>query len=114
MHIQERKNILFRIIATCILVLSLSIDAYGIYKIATFRPEAIVLDIIAIGATIIFCIFEIIVILRGGKKDSNLYKIAFDEKDRVNSVAFVAVLIGTSIGLALTILSIVVYFLKCR
>ena len=110
---QENMNLLNRIITSLILLTSLGLSGFSVSQIFINSPENKTLDLVALFAVIFFCVFEIIVIMRRWKKESYMYKIAFDEKgDHFNTVALIAVLIGTIFGLGISILSLLLFFTK--
>ena len=110
---QENMNLLNRIITSLILLTSLGLSGFSVSQIFINSPENKTLDLVALFAVIFFCVFEIIVIMRRWKKESYMFKIAFDEKgDHFNPVALVAVLIGTIFGLGISILSLFLFFTK--
>ena len=97
-----------RIISSLILLTSIGLSAFAIYNIFVYSPENKTLDLVALFAVVFFCIFEIIVIMKRWKKESYIYKIAFDEKgEHFNTVALVAVIIGTIFGLGISIIALV-------
>lgn len=112
MNFRIRKIRLYRVVATILLLLSIGLSAFVLAKVIMARPEKIVLDGIALGLTIAFAIGQIILIIRGGKKESHLLDIAFNSDYTVNKLPFVVVLIGTTFGLGLDILATVVLFTR--
>lgn len=112
MHIQEKRNLTYRIVSGILLFLTLGLDIFAIIHTTMTEYEDKPLTIVAIVATMAFCLFEIIVLLRGGKKDSNLYKIAFIENGDVNKFPMVVVIVGTVLGLGLIGLGLGAYFLR--
>ena len=112
MHVQERKNILFRIIAVLLLFVSVGLVIFIFFQVFTFNPEGKIIDIVALISLALFCSFEMFLLIKGGVKESNLQKIAFEEKGRVNQMGIVIVLIGTLFGLTLTVLCTTLYFIK--
>ena len=112
MNYSERRNIFYRLISVGLISISLALDVYAFIKVLEFNAEDKILTIVALSLAMAFTVLEIVVILKGWKKDSNLFKIAFNESDRVNNVPLVAVIAGTVFGLGLTILSVVIYLIK--
>lgn len=112
MNIRARKIKLYRIIASLLLVISIGLTSFCLYKVIAARPENIVLDLIALSLTIVFAIAQIILILRDGKKESHLLDIAFNTDGTINKVFLVFVLVGTTVGLGLDILSLVILFTR--
>lgn len=108
----EKRNLSFRLITFGILLLFLGFIGFLFYRIISLNPEALVLDIVSLSAVSVFCIFEMIIIIRGWKKSSHLYDIAFNQNGTLNSVAFVAVIIGNIIGLGLIIICTIIFFMK--
>ena len=112
MNYSERRNILYRLISVGLILISLGLDAYAMYMVILFNAEDKILSIIALALAAAFTILEITVILKGWKKDSNLFKIAFNENRNINNVPLVAVFVGTLFGLGLGIMSVVIYLTR--
>ena len=112
MNFVERKNILFRLIASFLLLISLGVSSFGLYKIITLKPEELAIMILANSICILFALGQIILILKGWRKESYLYKVAFNENKHVNNVSLVAVIIGSVFGVGLLSLGIAVYFVR--
>ena len=112
MNIEEKRNLLYRIVAAILLIMSLVLSSLGLYKIITYNPNELVIMMLANIVCAVFALLQIIFILKGGKKESNLYKIAFNENKHVNNVPLVAVIIGTIFGLGLSILGVIVFFVR--
>lgn len=112
MNFQERKNILFRLIASSFLLISLGVTSFSLSQIIINKPDEVILMLVAIAVAALFAILEMIVILRGWKKESNLYKIAFNENKHINNVPLIAVIVGTAFGLGLLALAISVYLIR--
>ncbi len=112
MNYSERRNILYRLISVGLILISLGLDAYAMYMLILFNTEDKILSIIALTLAAAFTILEITVILKGWKKDSNLFKIAFNENRNINNVPLVAVIVGTLFGLGLGIMSVVIYLTR--
>ena len=108
----ENLNVLNRIISLLLLSLDLAVAIFSIVQVISSKPEGIVLDLIALIGLSLFCLFEMIVISLGKKKDSVLQKIAFTETEKVNNFPLIMVIIATIFGLGLTILGIYVYIIK--
>lgn len=108
MNIRVRKIIAYRTIASLLLLISLGLTSFCLYKVIVAHPENIVLDLIALSLTLVFSIAQIIFILRGKKKESHLLDIAFNTDGTINKVFLVFVLVGTAVGLGLDILTIVI------
>ena len=108
MNIRVRKIKLYRLSAALLLLASLGLTAFSLAKVILARPENIVLDLIALSLTAVFAIAQIIFILRGGKKESHLLDIAFNTDGTINKIFLVFVLVGTTLGVSLDILTIVV------
>ena len=103
-----RKILTFRWVATLFLLMSIGLSSFALAKVIMSKPEKLIIDCIALGLVIAFAIGQIILILRGWKKESHLIDIAFNTDYTVNKLALVLVIIGTSIAVGLNILTIVV------
>ena len=113
MQQEENRNLLNRIITSLILLTSIGLSVFSIVQVFQQMPENKTLDLVALFAVSFFCIFEIIVIMRRWKKESYMYKIAFDEKgDHFNTVALIAVIIGTIFGAGITAVSLYLFLAR--
>lgn len=113
MQQEERRNLLNRIITSLILLTSIGLSTFSIVQVFEQMPENKTLDLVALFAVSFFCVFEIIVIMRRWKKESYMYKIAFDEKgDHFNTVALIAVIIGTIFGTGITAISLYLFLTR--
>lgn len=106
----EKRNLIYRIIAASFLTIFLVALSLVFVKVIILSPEAIILDYIAFILTALFAVLQIIFILKGWKKDSHLYDIAFNKNETRNNVPFIAVIVGTVISLTLTIMAVILYF----
>ena len=112
MNFEERKNLLYRILATLILLISAGMIVFSLITVIKIEKSQLLLDIITLMLTALFLGLEIILILSRGKKESFLYKIGFEPNGKVNSVPLVAVAFGCLFGLGLISLGISVYFVR--
>ena len=113
MQQEENRNLLNRIITSLILLTSIGLSVFSIIEVFKKNPENKTLDLVALFAVSFFCLFEIIVIMRRWKKESYIYKIAFDEKgDHFNTVALIAVIIGTIFGVGITAISLYLFLTR--
>lgn len=112
MNMSERKIVAFRLIASFLLLIPLALAGISMWLIFSTNPDELVLLVISLIAAVAFNIFEIILLLRGWKKESNLYKIAFNTNGSINNVPIFGVGAGTFFGVGLTSLGTVVYFVR--
>ena len=113
MQQEENRNLLNRIITSLILLTSIGLSSFSIVQVFQQMPENKTLDLVALFAVSFFCLFEIVVIMRRWKKESYMYKIAFDEKgDHFNTVALIAVIIGTIFGAGITAISLYLFLTR--
>lgn len=112
MNFVEKKNLWYRLVSSFFLLLNLGVVIFSLVKIITLKPEDIPLMLIAISVTIIFILGEAFFILKGGKKESYLYKIVFNENDKINTIPLVAASIGIAFGLGLLGMSVAVYIIN--
>ena len=112
MNIQERKNLTYRLIAAFILLISAFMVAFSFVAIIKIETQQLFLDILTLSLVSLFFLVEEILILKGGKKESHLYKIAFEDNGKVNGVPVIAVGIGALFGLGLLIMGVCVYFIR--
>ena len=112
MNIQERNNLTYRLLAGLILLISAGMIAYAFVVVLQVERKQLFLDVLTLGITTFFLLFEEIFILKGGKKESYLYKIGFNDNGKLNSVPLIAVIVGNFFGLGLVSLGISVYFVR--
>lgn len=112
MNFEEKKNVIFRLIASFLLLIPLTFIVLGLIHVFQVLAEGYIISIIAFMLTGAFLLLEIVVILKGWKKENSLYKIAFNENQNINNVPLVAVIVGSVFGTGLLALSISVYFLR--
>ena len=108
MNIRVRKILTFRWVAALFLLMSIGLSSFALAKVIMSKPEKLIIDCIALGLVIAFAIGQIILILRGWKKESHLIDIAFNTDYTVNKLALVLVIVGTTIAVGLNILTIIV------
>lgn len=112
MNIIEKKNVLFRCIASFLVLVSIGFMIASLILIIIGSSEEKTLSIIALCLVALFALFEIIITMKGWKKESALQKIAFNDNGTINNIPIIAVGIGTAFGLGLMILSIVLFCLR--
>ena len=108
MNIRVRKILTFRWVAALFLLMSIGLSSFALAKVIMSKPEKLIIDCIALCLVIAFAIGQIILILRGWKKESHLIDIAFNTDYTVNKLALVLVIVGTTIAVGLNILTIIV------
>lgn len=112
MNFEEKKNVVFRLIAGFLLLIPLGLIVFGLIHLFQTLADGYVISIIAFMITAAFLLLELVVILKGWKKENSLSKIAFNENQNINNVPLVAVIVGTIVGVGLTALAISVYFVR--
>ena len=112
MNFEEKKNVVFRLIAGFLLLIPLGLIVFGLIHLFQTLADGYVISIIAFMTTATFLLLELVVILKGWKKENSLSKIAFNENQNINNVPLVAVIVGTIVGVGLTALAISVYFVR--
>ena len=112
MNISERKNLIYRLLASAILLISAGMIIYSFIVVFNVEHEQLLLDVITLSTASFFLIVELFFILKGGKKESNLYKIGFNDNGKLNNVPLIAVIVGAVFGLGLIALGVSVYFVR--
>ncbi len=112
MNVETRKILTYRFVSSILLLLNLGFVGYISSYIFQTKSQNQIVSVIACIFTAVFIIFEIILILRGWKKELILYKIAFNPNDKVNNVPLIAVGIGSLFGVGLLIMGILLNVLK--
>ena len=112
MNIQERKNLTYRLLAALILLITAGMIVFAFIIVLQIEHDQLFLDILTLSITSFFLLAELFFILRGGKKESYLYKIGFNDNGKINSVPLIAVAAGFVFGLGLIAMGISVYFVR--
>ena len=112
MNIQEKKNLTYRLLAALILLITGGMIFYAFFTVLQVEKDQLFLDILTLSTTAFFLLVELFFILKGGKKESNLYKIGFNDNGKLNNVPLIAVIVGTVFGLGLIIMGVSVYFVQ--
>ena len=112
MNVQERKNLTYRLFAALILIINVGMISYAFVTVLSEEKDQLFLDVLTLCVTSLFLVFELVMILRGWKKESNLFKIGFNDNGKLNNVPLIAVIVGNAFGLGLLGLGVAVYFVK--
>ena len=112
MNFEERKNLSYRILASLILLITAGMIALTFVTVIQIEKKQLFLDIVTLSLTLFFLIIELVIILKRGKKESFLFKIAFEPNERVNHVPLIAVIFFLLFGLGLIGLGVSVYFVR--
>ena len=104
MNVEERRNLTYRLVSSIVIFLNLGFVGYSLSFIATSPNQNQIISIVACAAAALMMIFEIVLILRGGKKESAMYKIAFNPNGKINNVPLIAVSVFAVFGLGLIVL----------
>lgn len=105
MNVSERKIVTFRLISSFMILLNLGFTIFVMYYSITNISQNQTVNIVSCVFSSLLMIFEIIFILRGWKKESQIYKIAFNTNERINNVPLIAISVFFVFGLGLIILS---------
>ena len=105
MNASERKIVTFRLISSFMILLNLGFTIFVMYYSITNISQNQTVNIVSCVFSSLLMIFEIIFILRGWKKESQIYKIAFNTNERINNVPLIAISVFFAFGLGLIILS---------
>ncbi len=105
MNASERKIVAFRLISSFMILLNLGFNIFVMYYSITNISQNQTVNIVSCVFSSLLMIFEIIFILRGWKKESQIYKIAFNTNERINNVPLIAISVFFVFGLGLIILS---------
>ena len=112
MNIEERRNLAHRLTSASLILLNLGFVGYCLYFIATSPSQNQIISIIACVFAALMMIFEIVLLLKGGKKESALYKIAFNPNGNINNVPLIAVSVFCFFGVGLIVLGTLLNVLK--
>ena len=112
MNFQERKNLIFRLISAAMVAGVFGFDIYVIVYIFLHKSSNQIVSIVGCILAALMMIFECILLLRGWTKENGLYKIAFNQNDKINNVPLIAVGVFTVFGVGLTILGTLLNVLK--
>ena len=112
MNIEERKNVLFHLLACLFCLGSLGLDAFVLLKVIEYNTQDLTLNCIALAVAMLFALLEFYMNVRKPKKESLLFQICFNENQKINTIPLFAVGIGSLFGLGLTAMAIAVYFVR--
>ena len=112
MNVETRKILSYRFVALFLLLISAGMVVFSTIKVIDFNYEELVLALVALIFTGVVSLIEAGFIMKGWTKESYLYKIAFNDNKKINSVPLVAVIIGSIVSLVLLSLSLVVWFTR--
>lgn len=105
MNAAERKIVSFRLISSFMILLNLGFAIFVMYYSITNISQNQTVNIVSCVFSSLLMIFEVIFILKGWKKESQMYKIAFNTNERINNVPLIAISVFFVFGLGLIILS---------
>ena len=112
MLITEKQHLTFKLVLLGLLFVSLGVPVLTMLALFAYLPEDYVLSLIVIIITTLFIFFEMIMTLINIKKPLAIYHIAMTEKGLINPIPLIAVIIGLLIGLSLSILGVVLFFIR--
>ena len=112
MNFVEKKNLWYRFVSSFFLLLNLGVVVFALVEIIRLRPDDVPLMLVAISVTTLFICGECFFILKGWKKESYLYKIVFNENDKINTIPLIASSVGLAFGLGLLGMSIAVFIIN--
>ena len=113
----EDKNkifLAFRIVLLGLLLLTLGVPVLTILALMAYKPEDFVFSLIVVIITCLFVIFQMIMSLINIKKPLAIYRIGFTDRGFVNPIPLIAVIMGLIIGLGLSLLGIILFFIKAE
>ena len=112
MLITEKQHLTFKLVLLGLLFVSLGVPVLTMLALFAYLPEDYVLSLIVVIITTLFILFEMIMTLINIKKPLAIYRIAMTEKGFINPIPLIAVIIGLLIGLSLSILGVVLFFIR--
>ena len=112
MLITEKQHLTFKLVLLGLLFVSLGVPVLTMLALFAYLPEDYVLSLIVVIITTLFILFEMIMTLINIKKPLAIYRIAMTEKGLLNPIPLIAVIIGLLIGLSLSILGVVLFFIR--
>lgn len=111
----EDKNkifLAFRIVLLGLLLMTLGVPVLTILVLMAYKPEDFVFSLIVVIITCLFIIFQMIMSLINIKKPLAIYRIGFTDRGLLNPIPLIAVIMGLIIGLGLSLLGIILFFIK--
>ena len=112
MNFHEKKNLIFHLLAGFVIALITALSIYSFIAIIKGGAGEKTIACIATMVLAVFSLLQAVFLFMGGKKESSLKNIGFNENDKVNFAFLIPVMIGTVFGLALSILSAVLLATK--
>lgn len=102
----------FKIVLLGLFFLSLGIPVLTILALFAYTPEDYVFSLVVVILTILFIAFQMIMVIINIKKPLAIYRIGFTDRGLVNPIPLIAVVMGLIIGLSLSLLGIILFFIK--
>ena len=112
MEITSKQYLTFRLVLVGLLLLSLLAPVLTILALVAFRPDDFIFSLIVVIITMIFIVFEMVMTLINIKKPLAIYRIGFTEKGLLNPIPLIAVIMGLVIAVSLSLLGIILFFVK--
>ena len=112
MAINQKQYLTFRLVLLGLILLTLAVSSLTILAIATFLPEDYIFSLIVVVIAMLFAVFELIMTIKNIKKPLSIYKIGFTYRGLLNPIPLIAVAMGAVIGLSLSLLGIILFFIR--
>lgn len=112
MKITFKQYLAFRLVLLGLLLISLGIPVLTILALVAYRPDDFIFSIIVVAILVVFILFEIIMTIINVKKPLSIYRIGFTKRGLFNPIPLIAVVLGAIIGLALSLLGSILFFVK--
>ena len=112
MEITSKQYLTFRLVLIGLLLLSLLAPVLTILALVAFRPDDFTFSLIVVIITMVFIVFEMVMTLINIKKPLAIYRIGFTEKGFLNPIPLIAVIMGLVVAVSLSLLGIILFFVK--
>lgn len=109
---QSKKNLIYRLTLSMLILVCFFANGYAFGMLTRFQPEDFIFSCIVVAVFTLFAGFELTLTLINIKKEPSLKKITYTERGYFNFIPFIAITLGTLIGLGLFLTGIILYFVK--
>ena len=102
----------YRLILLGLILLFFSVCAFTMGEIIIYRPDDYVFSLVVVIVLVLFGLFESFLTIKKYKKELSLLSIGFTPRGYINPIPLIAIGIGVATGLILSLLGIILCFIK--
>ena len=110
----NKTFLVFKITLIGLLFLTLCVPVLTILALFAYTPEDYVFSLVVVILTIMFIVFQMIMVIINIKKPLAIYRLGFTDRGLINPIPLIAVIIGLLLGLTLSLLGSILFFIKAE